>query len=234
MLEGAGPRSLHIRQIAEQLAARNILGGEISEIERAVTADVLMDLRQHGRGSRFVARGDARYQLQGSRLPERAGKAEGNVRDAVRDLDREVSTQLLQWLQTLGTRGLESLVRVWLRREGHPLVSTLAPNRGVGRLIAEDGDAEDDESRQLIVVVPRRTPWDPKAWEGEPERHGCQSTVVFAMGEVGDDAAGDARVIGAAELVAWLRDQGIGVTRWTFDVTVLDATVIESVAGLDS
>ena len=35
VLKEAGPRSLHVRQIAEQLAARNVLGGDISELERA-------------------------------------------------------------------------------------------------------------------------------------------------------------------------------------------------------
>lgn len=233
VLEGAGARSLHIRQIAEQLAARNVLGGEISEIERAATAALLMDLHQHGRGSRFVARGDARYQLQGGRMPDRAAKTEAGLRDAVRDVEQETAAQLVQWLQSLGARGLESLVRIWLRREGHGLLSSLPPSRGIGRLITEDGEADDDDARQLVVVVPRRTPVDPKAWEGDAERHGCQTTVLFAMGEVGDEV-GDVRVLGPSEFAAWLREQGIGITRWRLEVTVLDPTVIESVAGLDS
>jgi hypothetical protein len=224
---------LHVRQIAEQLAAKGLLGGEVSELERAVTAALLVDVRTQGRASRFCARGDARYVLQGARLPERAGKAEAALRQAMRDLEQETQSQFIQWLQSLGARALECLVRIWLRREGHGLLASLPPSRGIGRLVVEDPEAEDDDAKLLVVVVPRRTPVDPKLWEGDPERHGCAGIVVFAMGE-GDELGPEARVIGAGELAGWLREQGIGVQRLTIDVPVLDPTVIESVAGLDS
>src|SRR5690606_19789824 len=56
VLGDAGTRSLHVRQIAETLANKGVLGGEISEIERAVTAAVLLDIRAQGRACRFAAR----------------------------------------------------------------------------------------------------------------------------------------------------------------------------------
>ncbi|HWB76183.1 MAG TPA: hypothetical protein VG755_14535, partial [Nannocystaceae bacterium] len=227
-------RSLHVRQIAEQLAGKGLLGGEISEIERAATAALLLDVRTKGRASRFSARGDARYQLQGSRLPERAAKSEAGLREALRELEHETNAQMIQWLQSLGARALESLVRIWLRQEGHVLHASLPPGRGVGRLVVDDPEADDDEARLLVAVVPRRTAFDPKAWEGEPERHHCSGVVVFAMGDNVEEQAGDARVIGAVELGVWLREHGIGVQRVTLEITVLDPTVIESVAGLDS
>ncbi len=234
VLEQAGPRSLHVRQIAEQLAAKGLLGGEVSELERAVTAALLVDIRSLGRASRFCARGDARYVLQGARLPERAGKAEAALRAAVRDLEQETQSQFVQWLQSLGARALECLVRIWLRRESYALVASLPPSRGIGRLVVEDPDAEDDDAKLLVVVVPRRTPLDPKLWEGDPERHGCGGLVVVSMGEAEAELGPEARVLGAGELAGWLREQGIGVQRLTIEVPVLDPTVIESVAGLDS
>lgn len=234
VLEGAGARSLHVRQIAEQLAGKGLLGGEISEIERAATAALLLDIRTRGRASRFAARGDARYQIQGSRLPERAAKAEAGLREALREVEHETTAQLIQWLQSLGARALESLVRIWLRQEGHVLHASLPPGRGVGRLVVDDPEADDDDARLLVAVVPRRTAFDPKAWDGEPERHHCTGVVVFAMGDGADELAGDARVVGANELAGWLREHGIGVQRVSLEVTLLDPTVIESVAGLDS
>ena len=57
---------------------------------------------------------------------------------------------------------------------------------------------------------------------------------VAALVDGGDEVVPDARVIGAGELAGWLREHGIGVQKLRFDVTVLDPTVIESVAGLDS
>src|SRR5690606_21919576 len=167
--EESGPRSLHVRQIAETLANRGLLGGEISEIERAVTSALLLDLHMFGRASRFVARGDARYQLQGTRLPEAAARAERELRTAITTLERETESQILQWLQSLGSRSLESLVRIYLQREGYALLSALPPARGVGRLIVEDPDPEED-ARLLALVIPRRTPVDPKLWAGELER----------------------------------------------------------------
>ncbi len=236
VLEESGPRSLHVRQIAETLAGRGVLGGEISEIERAVTAAILLDIRTHGRASRFTARGDARYQLQGTRLPERAGRAEQSLRDAARTLEDETANQLVQWLHTLGARALESLVRIYLHREGYQLLSALPPSRGVGKLVVDDPEADDEGGRTLVLVVPRRTGLDPKLWEGELERNGCQAMLLFAMSDGVDEASfGDAaRVIGAAELGAWLRQHGIGVDRMCIEVPVLDPTFIESVAGLDT
>lgn len=234
VLEAAGARSLHVRQIAEQLAAKGVLGGEISEIERAATAMLLIDVKTHGRASRFAARGDARYQLQGTRVPDRAAKAEAALREALREVEQETQAQFVQWLQSLGARALESLVRIWLRTEGYPLQASLPPGRGVGRLVVEDAEAEDEDQRLLAVIVPRRTALDPKAWEGEPERHGCAGVLLFAMADGGEEVVPDARVIGAGELASWLREHGIGVQKLRFDVTVLDPTVIESVAGLDS
>lgn len=234
VLEAAGARSLHVRQIAEQLVGKGQFGTEVSEIERAATAALLLDIRQHGRASRFAARGDARYQLQGSRVPERAARAEASLRDAVREVEQETNTQFIQWLQSLGARSLESLVRIWLRRESYGLQATLPPGRGVGRLVVDDPDSEEDDGRLFVVIVPRRTALDPKAWEGEPERNGCAGVLAFCMADGADDLLPDARVIGAGEFGAWLREQGIGVQKLTLEVVVLDPTVIESVAGLDS
>ena len=234
VLEESGPRSLHVRQVAESLAAKNVLGGEISEIERAVTAAILMDLHKRGRSSRFVARGDARYQLQGTRLPERVAKAEQAVRDAVRALENETRTQIVHWLQSLGARALESLVRIWLGQEGFLLLSALPPARGLGKLIAMDPEPEDDDGKTLVLVVPRRTALDAKLWEGEAERNGCGQVLVFSMSEGEADLGADTRVIGTTELAGWLSQHGVGVDDFTVTVKVLDATLIESIAGLDT
>lgn len=236
VLGESGPRSLHVRQIAETLASKGVLGGEISEIERAVTAEILLDLHRRGRASRFVARGDARYQLQGTRLPERVAKAEQAVREAVRVLEAETQNQLLQWLQALGARSLESLVRMWLSFEGYPLLSALPPSRGLGKLVVDDPDPEDDESRTLVLVVPRRTPLEAKLWDGELERNTCGQLLVFCMGDVPDDVSvGDGgRIIGTTELVAWLTEHKVAVDEFTLSVRVLEPSIIESVAGLDT
>lgn len=231
VLEESGPRSLHVRQIAETLAGRGLLGGEISEIERAVTAAVLLDLHAHGRASRFVARGDARYQLQGTRLPEAAAQSEQQLRLAVAQAERETENQIIQWLQALGSRSLESLVRIWLQREGYALVAALPPARGVGKLLVED--PEEDDGRVLTLVIPRRTALEPRAWDGEAERNGCAGTLLFVMGDPPDEL-GEGRVIGAGELAAWLRVQRIGVQVVRFEVPLLDMTIIESIGGLDT
>ncbi len=233
VLEDSGPRSLHVRQVAETLAGQGVLGGEISEIERAVTSAVLLDINLRGRASRFVARGDARYQLQGTRLPEKAAAAEQALRDAVRVLEEETQTQLVQWLHSLGARALESLVRIYLSREGYQLVSAMPPARGVGKLVVDDGE---EEGRVLALVVPRRTPVDPKLWDGDAERNGCTSVLLFAMGDPPEDWAEGmgGRCIGAAELAQWLRQNKLAVQQVTIEVSVLDPTVIESIAGLDT
>lgn len=236
ILGDAGPRSLHIRQIAEHLASQDVLGGEISEIERAVTAGVLLDIRKLGRASRFVARGDARYQLQTSRLPGPAAAAEQALRAAIDAVDAETTNQLVQWLQSLGPRSLEALVRMYLEREGFGLVATLPPTRGVGKLVVLDPESDEEDGRLLTLVLPRKTTVDASAWAGDAERNTCGGYLVFAMGEApsGNEGAGEARTIHAYELARWLRTQGIGVTTMPIEVTVLDATVIESIGGLDT
>ncbi len=231
-LGDAGSRSLHVRQIAETLANQNVLGGEISEIERAVTAALLLDIRLRGRASRFAARGDARYQLLGTRLPEAVAKAEVGIREAARTLERETAVQLLAWLQSLGARSLESLVRIYLEREGYALASSLPPSRGVGKLVIDDPEAEDD-GRTLCVVIPRKTAIDAKIWEGEADRNGCSAHLFFCMGEGGGDDL-DGRTIGASELAEWMTRNRIGVQTLTIEVSVLEPTFVESVAGLDT
>lgn len=236
ILADAGSRSLHVRQVAETLAQKGVLGGEISEIERAVTAEILMDLHRNGRASRFVARGDARYQLQGSRLPERVAKAEQAVRDALRTLDAETQAQLLQWLQSLGARALESLVRLWLTYEGYALLSALPPSRGLGKLVVEDPEPEEEDGRTLVLVVPRRTTLEAKLWDGELERNACSQLLVFNMGETPDDLSlGDsARVIGPSEFASWMTQRRVAVTEVELKARVLEPTFIESIAGLDT
>lgn len=234
VLAESGPRSLHIRQVAETLASQNVLGGEISEIERAVTSAILMDVQARGRASRFAVRGDARYQLQGSRVPEGAAKAEKVFRDAALALENETRLQLVGWLGSLGARALESLVRMYLQREGYNLVATLPPGRGLGKLIAEDPDGDDEDAKALVLVVPRRTSLEPKLWDGEAERNQCSSTLVFSMADSGAERVGDARVLYAPELAEWLSRHQIGINRVSVEVPVLDASVIESIGGLDT
>ena len=236
ILRGAGSRSLHVRQIAESLAERGVLGGEISELERAVTAAILTDVSRRGRMSRFVARGDARYQLHETRLPEAAGKAEETCRAAIVALDRSIEGHLAAWLCSLGVRALEALVRMYLQGEGYAMVATLPPGRGVGRLVVEDPEAEGEGGRTLVLVVPRKTTLDPRLWDGEIERNECAQLFVVAMGAQADDTAvpGDARLLTAAELAGWLRRAGIGVERTSVELTLLDPVLIESIAGLDT
>ena len=233
VLGEAGPRSLHIRQIAENLANQSVLGGEISEIERAVTAAVLLDISKLGRASRFVARGDARYQLQAARLPGPAAASEQGLRAAIAVVDEETTAQIVQWLQSLGPRALEAIVRMYLDREGFGLIATLPPTRGVGKLVVSDPESEDEDGRLLTLVLPRKTVVDATAWAGDGERNACGGTLVFAMGEP-PDLAGEVRTVQAHELARWLRTAGIGVSTLTVEVTVLDATVIESISGLDT
>jgi hypothetical protein len=233
VLGEAGNRSLHIRQIAENLANQSVMGGEISEIERAVTAAVLLDIRKLGRASRFVARGDARYQLQAARLPGPAAVSEQGLRAAIAAVDEETTAQIVQWLQSLGPRALEAIVRMYLEREGFGLIATLPPTRGVGKLVVSDPESDDEDGRLLALVLPRKTAVDATAWAGDGERNACGGYLVFAMGEP-PDLAGEVRTIQAHELARWLRTQGIGVSTMSIEVTVLDATVIESISGLDT
>lgn len=236
VLEGAGSRSLHVRQIAETLAGQGVHGGEISEIERAVTAALLLDLRAQGRASRFVARGDARYQLQSSRTPPGLVAAEQALHAAVRAVEAETIQQLSLWLQTLGPRGLESLVRVWLELEGYPLLATLPPSRGVAKLVVGDVEGDEEEEGKLLVLVfPRKASLDPSAWSGDLERMQAAGTLVFVMAEVPAEAPwGDARVVGAGELAAWMCAHGVGVTAVPVAAAVLDPAQLESIGGLDT
>jgi hypothetical protein len=234
VLEGAGPRSLHVRQIAESLAAQNVLGGEISEIERAVTSAILLDVGRKGRASRIAVRGDARYQLQGGRLPDAAARAERAFHEAARALETETRAQLEAWLASLGARALESLVRIWLQQEGMPLLATLPPARGLGKLVAEDPEGDEEDNRVLVLVVPRRTSLEPKLWEGEAERNQCTSTIVFTMGEVDESVPADARTVQAGELADWMLRNRIAVGTLEIKLAVLDPAFIESIAGLDT
>ena len=86
-----------------------------------------------------------------------------------------------------------------------------------------------------MLVVPKRTTADTKLWESEAERNNCSQMWLFGMGEIpADGLSGDARVIGPVEFAAWLEQHRIGVQTMTMTVPVLDPTVIESIAGLDT
>lgn len=233
VLEGASGRSLHIRQLAEQLANQNVLGGEVSEVERAVSAAVLTDIHRHGRHSRFVARGDARYQLQGSRLPVPSAIAEDTLRVAAQAVAAETDRQLLHWVRSLGLRGLEALVRMYLAEEGYEVKASLAPGKGVGRLLAVDPDPEEDDPKVMVVVAPRKSSVDAGAWTSDVDRVSFGGVLVFSMADEPVDFE-DARVIHAPELGRWLRDHGIGVEVVKVEVPALDPTLIESISGLDT
>jgi hypothetical protein len=156
------------------------------------------------------------------------------VRAAAHRLESETETQLLLWLQSLGARSLEALVRIWLAGEGFSLVATLPPGRGLGKLVADDPDPEEEDGRTLVLIVPRKTVLEPKLWEGDAERNGCTSTLVFAMNDNGEPSLGDARMITARDLTAWMLRRGIGVRTLTIQIPVLDADLIESIGGLDT
>jgi hypothetical protein len=121
-----------------------------------------------------------------------------------------------------------------LQREGFMLVTALPPSRGLGKLVVEDPDPEFEEPRLLVLVVPRRTALEPKAWDGEAERNQCAGVILFAMGDVDEALVGDARVVGASELASWMVEQRVGVDRLRVDVPVMDPTFIESIGGLDT
>jgi len=248
VMTDAGTRSLHIRQIAETLAGMGVLGGEISEIERAVTAAILLDIRHGGRASRFIARGDARYQLHASRVPPAVTAAEQALHAAITALNTEITNAFVQWLQTLGPRGLEAVARIWLAREGYPVLATLPPSRGIAKLvigdIEGDADLESDEDeangaaanpKLLALILPRRAGVDASAWAGDLERTQASGCLVFSMGDAPTEPPwGDARVIAASELAGWLRAQGVGISPLPVAVGALDPTVLESISGLDT
>ena len=157
------------------------------------------------------------------------------MRTAVRELEKETESQLLLWLQSLGARSLESFVRIWLAHEGFGILATLPPSRGLGKLVVEDPDPEDDDGRTLVLIVPRKTNLEPKLWDGEAERNTCANTLVFAMSDsMADQAGPDTRVVFAREFVRWLLRSGIGVRTLNIQVPVLDADLIESIGGLDT
>lgn len=243
VMTDAGPRSLHIRQIAETLAGMGVLGGEISEIERAVTAAILLDIRHGGRASRFIARGDARYQLHASRVPPAVTAAEQALHAAVATLNNEIANHFVQWLQTLGPRGLEAVARIWLAREGYPVLATLAPSRGIAKLVVgdvdgeSDSDGEEDEGggKLLALILPRRAGIDASAWAGDVERAQASGCLVFCMGDApAEPPWGDARVVNSHELAGWLRAQGVGISPLPVAIGALDPTVLESISGLDT
>lgn len=232
-LTDAGSRSLHVRQIAESLAEQDVLGGEISEIERAVTAALLADVGRFRRRSRFVARGDARYQLQASRLPKGAADAEEAFRDKTLALEAETRLQLINWVSSLGVRALESVVRIYLQRRDHSVLATLPPSRGLTKLVVDDND-DDDDDKTLVVVVPRKSALDLKAWQDDAGEHGCTQILVIAMGDVPDEAESNVRFVDALELGRWLFDNRVGVETVRLEVPMLDPAVIESIGGLDT
>jgi hypothetical protein len=124
-----------------------------------------------------------------------------------------------------------------LEREDYGLVATLPPSRGLGKLVVDEPEPEDEDGRTLVLIVPRKTSLEPKLWDGEAERNGCSGTLVFAMAEPPADSSvlqGDARVIFAKDFARWLLRHGIGVQTLEIKVPVLDANLIESIAGLDT
>jgi hypothetical protein len=230
----SGSRSLHVRQIAEQLAAKNLLGGDISELERAVTSAIVLDVHRLGEGSRFDIRGDARYQLRGGRVPEGAAKSETALYAAARKAEGATRTHLRAWLGSLGARGFESLVRIYLDTEGYRMASSLPPVRGLGRLVVHDPDPEFG-GRVLVLAVPAKTAVERKLWEGDLERHDCRSVLVLAAGEnAAGDWGSDVRLLPAPWFAQWLMRKRVGVRSVTLTVPVLDPSVIESVGGLDT
>lgn len=235
VMSSTGSKALHVRQIAEGLAQQKVLNGEISEIERAVTAALIADTNRHGSASRFVLRGDARYQLRGARLPEAAATAESTVRKALRVLERETQEQLVRWLEGLGARALDALVRVYLERESCYVISTLPSGRGITRLIVHDPNGEDGPSQTLILVVPKKSNVDARALEAEIERNNCSGVLIFAMGEVaGADWGEDMRLMDVREFAGWLTENGIATEKVNFELSVLNPWVIESIGGLDT
>ncbi|MGB1700785.1 MAG: hypothetical protein ACPHRO_12565, partial [Nannocystaceae bacterium] len=232
VLESGGARSMHIRQLAESLAKDGVLGGDISEIERSITAEILADVQTHGGNSRFVACGEARYEARGARLPESAWTAERALRDAQAEVAKQTELQLRGWLTSLGPRGLETLARMYLKREGYRVRSTMVPARGVCRLVVEDGDEEDE--RYLAVVVPKKSSMEMRVMESEAERANCAGVLAFVMGEVDEESTLDSRVISAGEFCDWMMRNEVGVRPLVLETPVLEARVIESIRGLDT
>lgn len=231
-LEAAGARSVHIRQLAESLAKAAVLGGDISEIERSITAEILSDVHLHGDNSRFVACGEARYEARGVRLPEAAWTAVKALRSAQAEVAKQTHLQLRGWLTALGPRGLETLVRMYLKREGYRVRSTMVPARGICRMVVEDADGEED--RFLAVVAPKKAAFEMRVMEVEAERANCVGVLAFVMGDVDEESALDSRVIPVGEFCDWMIRNGVGVRQLALEAPVLEARVIESIRGLDT
>jgi hypothetical protein len=231
-LEAAGARSVHIRQLAESLAKEGLLGGDISEIERSVTAEILSDVHRHGANSRFIACGEARYEARGVRLPAAAWTAQRALRSAQAEVAKQTELQLRAWLTGLGPRGLETLVRMYLTREGYRVRSTMVPARGICRMVVEDG--EGDEERYLVVVAPKKATFEAGVMESEAERANCVGVLAFVMGDADDEVSLDSRVISVGEFCGWMIRNGVGVQQLTLEAPVLEARVIESIRGLDT
>ena len=236
VLAEADGRHVHVRQIAEALAGQGFLDGDMSEVERAVTAALLSDVRKQGPLSRFVARGDARYQLRSARLPEPAAAAEDALREAVRRMEDEIEGHLAGWIGTLGVRALEAVVRMYLSDEGYAMAATLSPHKGTGRLIVQDPEFEGDEARTLVVVIPRKVGVDPRLWQGEADKQNCARVLVVTGGAWPEsfDPPEGGRALAAPDLAAWMRRAGLGVATHAVRIPLLDPAVIESIAGLDS
>jgi hypothetical protein len=240
VLEDAGPRSLHVRQIAEQLGQQGVLGGEISEIERAVTTSVLLDVHRRGDRSPFVVRGDARYQARSTRVPQAAAEAEKAFRVAALNLEIETRSQLSSWLGSLGPRALEAICRVAYQLEGASIVATLPPGRGVARFVIEGGPeslgggGDDDDRRTLVVVLPRKSSPEPKAWEVDAEKLEVNHVVVISLSENPDLIPQEIQTLTSDDLTEILARHGVGVRRLRIDVPVLDPALLESIGGLDT
>lgn len=235
LLSTAGSKALHVRQISEGLAQQNVLNGEISEIERAVTAAMIADSHTHGSASRFVLRGDARYQLRGARLPEAAATAESTVRKALRVLEKETSEQLVRWLEGVGARALDALIRIYLEKESIQVVSTLASGRGMSRLIAQELDPEEGPINWLVLGVPKKASLDVRALDTELERNSCAAAMIFCMGDASAfGSLADVRVVSVRQLAEWLLQSGVAVETLEFKVPVLNPWVLESIGGLDT
>lgn len=124
------------------------------------------------------------------------------------------------------------MVRMYLKREGYRVRSTMVPARGICRMVVEDEDG--DEDRYLAVVAPKKAAFEMRVMESEAERASCAGVIAFVMGDADDEAALDSRVISAREFCEWMIRTGVGVRRLTLEAPVLEARVIESIRGLDT
>ena len=124
------------------------------------------------------------------------------------------------------------MARMYLKREGYRVRSTMVPARGVCRLVVEDGDEEDE--RYLAVVVPKKSSMEMRVMESEAERANCAGVLAFVMGEMDEESTLDSRVISAGEFCDWMMRNEVGVRPLVLETPVLEARVIESIRGLDT